>query len=155
MFIKQYIIIITSCCLAACASEPEAAPPTPAGPSVSRSNCIFEGTIRDYRVLDASNLLVTASGQRKYHFELSRPAFGMRSTGRIGISSTGSRICPGFSEVIVDDSFGPETIRIDSIRRLNPEEHEDILIRFGQKQPDLAHPRRPVKVKGAEVEELD
>ncbi len=155
MIIKQYIIIITSCYLSSCASQPEAAQPTPVGPSTSRSNCIFEGTIRDYRVLDASNLLVTASGQRKYHFELSRPAFGMRSTGRIGISSTGSRICPGFSEVIVDDSFGPVTIRIDSIRRLNPEEHEDILIRFGLKQPDLEHPREPVKVKGAEVEELD
>ncbi len=155
MFYKQYFICFISCCLSSCASQVEAPSDANSGAASSRSNCILEGTIRDYRILDERNLLVTASGQRKYHFELSRAAFGLRSTRRIGISSTGSRVCPGFSEVIVHDSLGPETVRIDSIRRLNPDEYEDILIRFGKKEPDIERPRKPVAVKGAEVEELD
>ena len=155
MFNKQYIIAIIACCLSSCAKQVEPQSEAEVGASLSRPNCILEGTIRDYRILDESNLLVTASGQRKYHFELSRPAFGLRSTRRIGISSSGSRICPGFSEIIVDDSMGPDSIRIDSIRRLNPTEHENILIRFGHKEPDLEHPREPIAVQGAEVEELD
>ena len=155
MFNKQHITVIIACFLSSCVRQIEASSDADVGASSSRSNCILEGTIRDYRILDESNLLVTASGQRKYHFELSRPAFGLRSTRRIGISSSGSRICPGFSEIIVDDGMGPDSIRIDSIRRLNPTEHENILIRFGHKEPDLEHPREPVAVQGAEVEELD
>ena len=152
---KQYITATIACYLSSRATRIEASSDADVGASLSRSNCILEGTIRDYRILDESNLLVTASGQRKYYFELSRPAFGLRSTRRIGISSSGSRICPGFSEIIVDDSMGPDSIRIDSIRRLNPTEHEKMLIRFGHKEPDLEHPREPITVQGAEVEELD
>ncbi len=118
-------------------------------------DCIFEGTIRDYRVLDESNLVVTASASRKYHIELSRRAYGLKSTWAIGFSSPGSRICAGFSDIVVDDSFGPEAIRINKIRRLSPDEYEDILIRFGKKEPEIEQPREPEEVKGAEVEELD
>ena len=119
------------------------------------SDCIFEGTIRDYRVLDESNLVVTASASRKYHIELSRRAYGLDSSWAIGFSSPGGSICAGFSEIVVDDSFGPEAIRINKIRRLSPDGYEDMLIRFGKKKPELEQPREPEEVKGAEVEELD
>ena len=44
----------------------------------ARSDCISEGTIRNFQVLDESNLIVTAMGKRKYHLVLSRPAFGLQ-----------------------------------------------------------------------------
>ena len=119
-------------------------------------DCIFEGTIRDYRVLDESNLVVTASASRKYHIELTRGAYGLNSSWAIGFSSRGSsRICGGYSDIVVDDSFGPEAIRINKIRRLTQDEYEDIMIRFGKMEPEIEQPREPEEVKGAEVEELD
>ena len=130
-------------------SEPES------GSSRSGSDCIFEGTIRDYRVLDESNLVVTASSRRNYHIELTRPAYGLKSTWHIRFSSPFSQICAGVSEIIVDDSYGPEAVRIRSIRRLSPEEYEDMLIRYGKRKPGIEQPREPEEVEGAEVEELD
>jgi hypothetical protein len=156
MLIKQLIMLSLSSSLIACAGAAKAPSSDDFEPSSDGSDCIFEGTIRDYRVLDESNLLVTASGRKKYHIELNRPAYGLRSTWQIGFSSRGSsRICPGFSELIVDDSFGPEAIRIRSIRRLVPEEYEDLLIRYGKKKPEIEQTREPEEVEGAEVEELD
>ena len=152
---KQIVILSISCALVACASTENGAPES-AGESRARSSdCIFEGTIRDYRVLDGSNLIVTGSGQRKYHIELARRAFGLSSSWHIGFSSPTNRICPGFSEVVVDDTMGPEAIRITSIRRLSPEEYEDLLIRFGKLEPEIEQTPAPEPVEGAEVEELD
>lgn len=156
--INQSLILLFSSVLIACAAPGET-PETAIDDGVSSgTDCIFEGTIRDYKVLDESNLVVTASARRKYHIELFRPAFGLRSSWHIGFTSPTSRICPGFSEVVVDDSFGPEAIRISRIRALSPEAYEDLLIRFGKKQPEVVE--NPANedvedVSGAEVEELD
>jgi len=155
MLIKQLFIFALSGSLLACAGAGKAPSSDDFEPSSGGSDCIFEGTIRDYRVLDESNLIVTASGSKKYHIELTRPAHGLRSTWQIGFSSPGRRICSGFSELIADDSFGPEAIRIRSIRRLVPEEYEDLLIRYGVKKPEIEQAREPEEVEGAEVEELD
>jgi hypothetical protein len=38
---------------------------------------------------------------------------------------------------------------------LTPEDEEDLLIRFGKKEPEIEQPRQPEEVEGAEVEELD
>ena len=153
---KQLFILLTSSVLAACAATTDEAPGGAVGDLPAGSDCIFEGTIRDYAVLDESNLIVTASARRKYHIELNRRAFGLRSSWHIGFTSPTSRICPGFSEVIVDDStMGPEAIRISSIRALSPEEHEDLLIRFGKKEPEIVEAPATEDVGSAEVEELD
>ena len=48
-----------------------------------------------------------------------------------------------------------DSIRISSIRELSPEDHEDILIQFGKKKPEIEQTPVPRDVKGAEVEELD
>jgi len=48
-----------------------------------------------------------------------------------------------------------ESIRIASIRELSPEDHEDLLIQFGKKKPEIEQTPAPREVKGAEVEELD
>ncbi len=153
--IKQLLIVFFSCFFVACAGTGQAPGEADSRASSRGSDCIFEGTIRDYRVLDESNLVVTASAKRKYHIELSRRAFGLRSSWHIGFTSPTSRICPGFSEVIVDDNFGPEAIRILSIRALSPEEHDDLLIRFGKKKPEIVEAPAGEEVDSAEVEELD
>ena len=48
-----------------------------------------------------------------------------------------------------------ESIRIASIRELSPEDHEDLLIQFGKKEPEIEQTPVPQEVEGAEVEELD
>ena len=153
--IKQIIILLSSCYLLACVEHDEQPSEPEFTPVSTGSDCIFEGTIRDYRILDESNLVVTASASRKYHIELSRRAPGLKSSWAIGFSTHGSSICAGFSDIVVDDSFGPEAIRINRIRRLTSDEYEDILIRFGTIKPEIEQPREPEEVKGAEVEELD
>lgn len=70
------------------------------------SDCISWGTIRDYQVLDDSKLIVTASGDRKFHVTLSRRATGLRSLWSIGFRSMTGPICASFGEMIVDDGTG-------------------------------------------------
>ena len=70
-------------------------------------------------------------------------------------SSPSTRICSGFSEVLVGGDFGQKVIRIRSIRRLGVEEYEELQIRYGIVKPEIEQTRQPEEVKGAEVEELD
>lgn len=155
MLSKQLFIIITSCGLVACAGGNEAPQQDPEAQVSSRSDCISTGSIRDYTVLDDANLIVTERASRKFHVVLSRGAFGLRSSSRIGFQSDTSRICGNFDNLVIDDGFGPEKIRIASVKRLTPETEEQLLIRFGKKEPENVQPRAPEKVEGAEVEELD
>lgn len=155
MYIKQSVIILTSCLLFACASteqEPSGSEPERLS---SGSDCISQGSIRDYTVLDDANLIVTGAGRRKYHMVLARRAFGLRSSWQIGFRDRTGRICGGFGELIADDGFGPASFRIESIRQLDKLEEEELLIRFGKKEPEFVQPRQPEEVEGAEVEELD
>jgi hypothetical protein len=155
MHIKQIFIIITSSVFVACAGSGEVSEGSSAESSGGRSDCIFRSSIRGYNVLDESNLIIEGSGRRKYHMTLSRRAFGLRSSWGIDFDSPTSRVCAGFSEVIFDGQFDGESIRIASIRELSPEEHEDLLIRYGKKEPEIEQTPVPREVKGAEVEELD
>ncbi len=152
MAFKQLVIVTTSCFLLGCASNQS-------GETSSRdsysggSDCITEGTIRSYKVLDGSNLVVSAMARRQYHVELARRTKALKFANSIGFNSSGSRICGGFGYVVVNDSFGPDRVRIASIRRLSDEDYEDLLYRF--KQAGKQQPPEPEIVEGAEVEELD
>ena len=152
---KQLFIIFLSCGLLGCASVPESEQAAEETDSGRASDCISEGTIRDYKVLNDSNIVVTAMARRKYHIELARRAPGLRSAWSIGFTSPSSRICAGFSDLLVDDSFGPERVRIRSIRGLTEEEYEDLLYRFGKAAAGKQEPPAPEPVEGADVEELD
>ena len=154
-YIKQLFIILSSCYLAACATAPEDAETDRYARESRGSDCISQMTVRDYRVLDDSNLIVTASARRKYHVVLGHRAFGLRSTWRIGFSSRTGQICPGFSDLVVDDGLGPDRIQITSIRHLTPEDEEYLLIRFGKIETDTEQTPAPADVESAEVEELD
>jgi len=98
---------------------------------------------------------VSASGQRQYHIALQRRAHGLRSTWSIAFKSPTGRICSAFSEVVFKGHFDGESIRIATIRELDPDEEEDLLIRYGKKEPEIEHTPAPQEVKGADVEELD
>ena len=154
---KHIVTVVLLSSLAGCAAEPPSADSGEMSRSGGSSDCISQSSIRDYTVLDDSNLIVTEGVSRKYHMVLSRRAFGLKSSWHIAFRSSSGRICGGFDEAIVADGVGgrPEAIRISSIRRLSPEEEEDLLIRFGKKEPAVAQPRQTEEVEGAEVEELD
>jgi hypothetical protein len=152
---KQLLILVSLSALVACASGESQPDESVTSTSGRGSDCISQGSIRDYTVLDDANLIVSERANRNYHVVLSRRAVGLRSNWRIGFDSHTSKICGGFDSIITDGGFGPETIRIASIRRLTPEEEEVLLVRFGKKEPENEQPRQPEDVEGAEVEELD
>ncbi|MGI9235343.1 MAG: DUF6491 family protein [Woeseiaceae bacterium] len=148
---KQVVISFCLCGLVACAgtaTDEERA-------DSARSDCIYQPSVRGYTVLDESNLIVSASGRRQYHIVLHRRAFGLRSNWSIGLKSPTGRICSGFSEVVFDGHNNGESIRIASVRELSVEEEEDLLIRYGKKEPEYEHTPTPGDVRGADVEELD
>lgn len=153
--LKQIFIFFSSCVLYACATAGGDTRPADSGAERRSADCISRSAIRDYRVLDDSNLIVTASARRKYHLVLNRRAVGLRSSWQIAFQSPTSQICAGFGEVVVDDGFGPEGFRIASIRSLTPEDEEELLIRFGKVEPKYEQPPPEQEVEGAEVEELD
>ena len=153
--IKQLLIVCYSSSLVACATT-GGDPGEVEYADESRGNdCISQMSIRDYQVLDESNLIVTGTARRKYHIVLSRRAFGLRSTWRIAFQTSSGQVCSAFSDLIVDDGMGVEKIRIRSVRQVTPEEHDDLLVRFGKKEPDVEQTPEPVPIEGAEVEELD
>ena len=153
--LKQGLIVVFSCSLVACATSSDDVN-EPEYRSETRSNdCISQMSIRDYQVLDDSNLVVTERAKRKYHVILNRRAFGLQSTWHIAFRSQSGRICSGFSDLIVEDGMRKELIGIRSVKRLTPEEHDDLLVRFGKKEPAAKQTTAPEPVKGAEVEELD
>lgn len=153
--IIQWFIIFISCILASCAAGDQRLDSDQPAADSGRSDCIFRSSIRGYTVLDESNLIVDASGRSKYHVRLQRRAVGMRSSWNIGLESSTSRICAGFSKVVFKGHMGIESIRIASIRELGDDEVEDLLIQFGKKDPEIEQIPAPKEVQGAEVEELD
>ena len=151
MYLKQLFIVVCLSALLACAGSDE----RPDSESNRFHDCIHEPSIRGYRVLDEQNLIVDGSGRRSYHVVLWRRAHGISSSWGIGFKSPSSMICSGNSEVLFRGHFDGESIRITSIRKLTPEEEEDLLIRFGKKEPEIKQTPAPQEVEGAEVEELD
>ena len=155
LVIKQLFIVFTSCYLSACASAPEQASEADYDDPPPTSNCILKGSIRDYQVLDDMNLVVRASGKRRYHVALSRRSPGLNSGWRVGFSARTSRICAGTGDVVVQVFEDYEAIRIAHIQPLNTAEYEELMIRYGKMEPELEQTPAPQKVEGAEVEELD
>ena len=153
--LNHIVIIIISCnLLIGCASTGE---PNELGEDVnySGSDCISIRTIRDYTELDRSNLLIDGGGRRTYLVTLLHPSFELRSTMGISFSSSDQWLCPYGGDAIVLRGISNEQVRIRSISRLNEEQVEDILVRYGKKEPNIEQDPVPAEeVQGAEVEEL-
>ena len=153
--IKQLLTIGTLSLFVGCAGTPTGEGSSASESDSRRNDCIHEPSIRGYSALDDMNLLVDAAGRRSYHVILMRRAYGLRDSWAIGFRSSTSRICEGFSDVVFKGDFGNESIRIKTIRQIEPEEKEALLIRFGKKEPEVRPTPEPDEVKGADVEELD
>jgi hypothetical protein len=153
--LNQILILVSLCGLVACAAPGEPQDRVADAEKPRRGDCIHEPSIRGYQVLDEQNLIVEA-GRRDYHVELFRRAHGIDSSWGIVFDTPNSRVCESFSEIRFRGPFGAqETVRIRSIRKLTPEEEEDLLIRFGKKEPEIEQTPAPQDVEGADVEELD
>jgi len=155
MLNKQIFVMIISCSLIACAGASTDENGSAEDDSGQRRDCIFRSSIRGYKVLDDSNLIVDAGGRRTYHVVLVRRAHGLVSSRGIGFESPTGRVCAGFGEVHISGFNDSDKVRIDRIQALSPEEHEDLLIRYGKKKPETEQMPAPQEVKGADIEELD
>jgi hypothetical protein len=150
----QLVILITSCVIAGCAASGEASTSGARDVDYRGSDCILIRTIRDYTPLDDSNLLIWGPAKRGYLVTLIRPAFDLRSSFRMGFSSRDDQLCPFGGDGIVVGSLTRDTIGIRSISRVSEEQAEQLLIRYGRKEPAEQQAPAPEDVKGAEVEEL-
>ena len=148
--LKQFVILFFSCVLIACVGTQT----DDSRGASHRGDCIHKPSIRGYTVLDERNLIIDA-GRRSYHLVLERRAWGLRSSWGIRFVSTTSRVCAGFDRLVFEGHMDGESIRIESIRALTPEEEEHLLIRFGKKEPEIKYKPPPAEVKGGDVEELD
>ena len=157
VMLKQIVLVSTLCTIIACAGTSEPTDSAATQRTDSRRDCIPEPSIRGYTVLDEQNLIVDPSGRRQYHLILRRRAYGLQNSLGIAFDSPTSRICSGFSDVVFSGSFGgrAEAVGILEVRLLGPDEEEDLLIRFGKKEPEIRQTPVPREVEGAEVEELD
>ena len=153
--LKQVITVVFLSTLIGCAGAGEPVDSAAAETESRGRDCISQSSIRDYQVLDESNLIVTAAVKRKYHVILRRRAYGLRSSWQVAFRSPTGRICPGSGEIIFDDGIGTERNQIRSIRELTPDDLDELLIRFGKKEPDFKQAPATEEIEGAEVEELD
>jgi hypothetical protein len=156
-YLKQIIIIVFSSIILGCAASGDSYE-SAGDPVETRGNdCFLQSSIRDYQALDDSNLIVTGSGNRTYHVELISRAYGLRSSWSIGFRSPTGMVCSGGSSVVFNDGFGTQgsSVRVRSIRQINSDEREALLVRFRKKKPEEEQ-QAPAEEEpeGAEVEEL-
>ena len=152
--IKQVLIVfISSIALSAFAAAAEEEDP-PEDLDLRGSDCISIRLIRDYTPLSRDSLLIHASAKRSYFVTLFSPRFGMNSSFQLATRSRDDRLCPYGGDALIFGSFQGDEARIRSIKRLNPGQLEQVLIRYGKKEPADKPDPAPPEVKGAEVEEL-
>ena len=119
------------------------------------SDCILIRTIRDYTPLDRQHLLIHGTGRRGYFVTLNRPAFDMRGSIGLRVDSRDDQLCPFGGDQIIFGAFADDRIGVQSISRLTAEQEEQLLIRYGKKEPAESETTEPAReVTGAEVEEL-
>ena len=152
--LKQlFIVFCSSVLLAACAAT-EPGPRAESDLDYNGSDCISIRTIRDYTPLDNRNLLIEGAGRRHYLVTLVMSSFDLRSSIHLGFRSRDDWLCPYGGDRIVFDGLDNDEISIRSITRLTAEQTEDLLVRYGKKEPMEQEDPAPPELKGAEVEEL-
>jgi hypothetical protein len=152
--LKRLITVATLSFVVSCASTDSEAPTAAGDIDYHGSDCILIRTIRDYSLLDDQNLLIWGPGKRAYFVTLFRPSFELRSSFQLGFDSRDDQLCPFGGDGIVVGSLHQESIGIQSISRVSEEQAEQLLIRYGRKEPAEQQAPPPKDVEGAEVEEL-
>jgi hypothetical protein len=154
---KQCIAILLSAITLSISAVTQAAEEALRDLDLNGSDCISIRTIRDYTTLSRDSLLIHAMGKKSYYVRLFTPQFGMNSSFQLTTRSRDDRLCPYGGDALVFGSFGHfggEEARIRAISRLTPEQVEQVLIRYGKKEPEDTQDPAPPDLKGAEVEEL-
>jgi len=154
MFKKQIVIVLSSSVLLASCATTDSDSELGADINYSGSDCISIRTIRDYTPLDRRNLLIVGGGKRNYLVTLISPSFELKSSFRLSFSSRDSWLCPYGGDRIVFGGLSHYESGIRAISRLTPEQAEDLLIRYGKKEPSEQKDAAPPDLKGADVEEL-
>lgn len=153
-YIKQLVIVLSSSLmLTGCASVE---PNSELGRDIdfNGSDCISIRTIRDYTPLDRSTLLMEGSGKRNYLVTLVSPSMELRSSFRLSFSSRDDWLCPFGGDRIIFGGISPDYGTIRGISRVTPEQADELLIRYGIKEPEEQQDAVPPELKGADVEEL-
>lgn len=153
--IFQLVMLLTSSGCATNSEPGERESAATAGMNFRGSDCILIRTIRDYRPLDNSHLLISGSGRRTYFVTLLGPVFEMRGSASLRFESRDDNLCPYGGDAIVFGHFSRGGTRVQAISRITAEQKEEILLRFGLVERTEQTAPEPGNVKGAEVEELD
>lgn len=156
--LKQFITIFFSSVLLGCATPGDDYKSAGDPAQIRSDDCFSQSSIRNYQILDDRNLIVTGAGSRAYHVELASRALDLRSSWSIGFQSRSGLICSS-STLLVNDGFGSRgsATRLRSVRQLDSDELDALLVQFGKKEPEnpVEQPdSAPEEIKGAEVEEL-
>jgi hypothetical protein len=154
ILLKQYIILVySSVFLVSCAT-------TDAGPDLGRdldgrgSDCISIRTIRDYRPLDRSSLIIEGAGNRLYYVTLVISSFELRGSHQIRVESRDDWLCPYGGDSLIFDSFGNNRISIRGISRLTPEQADELLYKHGKKERPAQEDQASPGIEGAEIEDI-
>ena len=154
--IKQIIAIIISCSVLPVFALAEELDKLPEDLDLNGSDCIWIRTIRDYRSLDSRNLLIYGAGKSAYFVRLAHASMELKTSMQVGFSSRDDRLCPfGGDGLVFSGGFSNEAVTIRAISRISSDQAEDLLLRFGKKEPERQHVPAPREVQGAEIEELD
>jgi hypothetical protein len=101
------------------------------------ADCFLNRSVRDYDTLDDANLIVYGPGSTAYHVVLTTPAIDLEGEFVIGIYDDGDgRVCPYGRDAILVDGVVREEIRIRSIERIEDEDVEALMVRFGVSESD-------------------
>jgi hypothetical protein len=97
-----------------------------AAPKKNRESCVFSRSVRDWRALDDTNLVVWApNDQQAYHVKLALPLFSARFDWKLAFidGDQDGRICSYGRDSIGESDRSPTGQRssITSITRLDPE----------------------------------
>jgi predicted small secreted protein len=152
--IKQLVILLISCVLLASCATVEEDSGLGRDIDFTGSDCISIRTVRDYTPLDRSTLLIEGGGRRSYLVTLVSPSFELRSSFRLGFSSRDDWLCPYGGDRIVFGGMPNDSTMIRGISRVTAEQVEELLIRYGKKEPDEQQDEAPPELEGADVEEL-
>ena len=152
--IKQFFTGFISCILLSISATAEEADRLPEDLDLNGSDFIWTRTIRDYTPLGRDSLLIHASGKRSYYVRLLGASLGLKSSFQLGTRSRDDRLCPYGGDSIIFDRFSGGEARIHSISRVTPQQVEQLMIRYGKKDPGDIQDPAPPELNGAEVEEL-
>ena len=152
--IKQLLILSFSSVLLTACAAPEEKPDLGEDIDDRGSDCISIRTIRDYRPLDRSSLIIEGSGKRFYYVTLVGSSFGLSGSHQIGVESRDDWLCPYGGDSLILDSYDRVGTSIRGISKLTPEQADELLYRHGKKERPEQQDQAPPDIEGAEIEEL-